>query len=189
MDYHWQSSLTEARSFPRYSGNTFAVAWESNHDFELPSTHKPTDKPNEWMPSWSSTSEHTLITYRTTGQTGYHWPSLPQTTRLLKQLAHPHSSRTKDSTQGANSILRLLPQTMSTTAVYWQHPKPYPKSIVTYVQKSTEPITDTKTMQTNIDYHPRTTNPGILSGLMPGIGRLVAHHENSTTNRMAHSKY
>jgi hypothetical protein len=189
MDYHWQSSVTKARSFPCYSGNIFAITWESNHNFQLSSTHKPMDKLNEWMPSWSSTSKHTLITYRMIGQTGYHWPSLLQTIRLLKQLVHPHSLRIKDSTQGTNSILCLLPQMMSMTAMHWQHPKPYPKSIVTYVQKSTEPITDTKTMQTNIDYHPRTTNPGILSGSMPGIGRLIAHHETSTTNSMAYSKY
>jgi hypothetical protein len=57
------------------------------------------------------------------------------------------------------------------------------------MQKLTEPITNTKTIQININYYPQTTNPVILSGSMPEIGRLVAHHKNSTTNDIAHARY
>jgi hypothetical protein len=78
---------------------------------------------------------------------------------------------------------------ISMTAMYWQYPKPYLKAIVTYMQKLPEPTTDTKTMQTNILYHPQTTNQGILSGLMSGTRRLIAHYKNLITNNIAHLRY
>jgi hypothetical protein len=57
------------------------------------------------------------------------------------------------------------------------------------MQKSTEPTTGTRIMQTNTDYYPQTTNLQISSGLMLGTGRLITHHAKSITNSIAYSKY
>ncbi|GJP69405.1 hypothetical protein CLOP_g335, partial [Closterium sp. NIES-67] len=82
---------TETRNSHRISGATCGTSPAPNYSFPLPTTHRPTGRPNESTKQWSNSFELPVLTHRH-GRNPFRCWNSRTITRPPPQPTSPHSS-------------------------------------------------------------------------------------------------
>ena len=175
------SSPIEFHSLPVTSGDSSAPVLESHPAYPLFSIPKLMDKQNEQIRQWSGTFVPLSPTSKTTGRTGYQWPSLWPTTNSRRQPRLLPSSPTPVTTPGA-PLTCPPPPVGQKISKPWELPQNTMRSMNSFVLRLDMRKQNNRRTPIDPGPPPPYTNSETKSGSMPGISQPVAQQSSLITN-------